>query len=170
MRPFVYGAVIGVVLSGGCTTSAGVGPDKSETPLAHGAISVVRLSPGPDPLASYSGLSGETRVVIRESEKWSEIWAAIWSIQSAIPPLPAIDFTREMVIVVGMGTRPSGGHSIRVESATQRPGEIEVILRAESPGPSCMTTGALTQSVDAARIPRSAEPVRFTVRESVVGC
>ena len=86
------------------------------------------------------------------------------------PALPDVDFAREMVVVAALGERRSGGYAIVLDSATGRGGTLVVHLRTRSPDARCAVTGALTQPVDAARLPRHDGPVEFRERAEVVRC
>jgi hypothetical protein len=87
-----------------------------------------------------------------------------------VPAAPQIDFGREMVAVAALGQRPSGGFSIYVDSAYQRVGYVQVVVRKVVPGGRCVVTGALTQPVDLAGISAVNQPVQFRERSSVDDC
>lgn len=60
--------------------------------------------------ADRSGLYDETRIVVRDSVTWRAVWSRVVSPgetwQALTPPTidpPRLDFTREMVIVIGRG-------------------------------------------------------------------
>jgi len=108
--------------------------------------------------------------VVRDSQAWSALWAQIVANHSPTPPVPSIDFSREMLIVAAMGTRNTGGYSIKVESVSGSSTELVATVTATSPGRSCMTTQALTAPVDIVRVPRSELPVRFVEQRSVNEC
>jgi hypothetical protein len=159
------------LLSGGCSNNDFLASGPSEgSSLERTSIPVTRIGSGDLPLTFFSGVTDSTRVVIRTEVDWAAIWETIWNPQTPMPALPQVDFTREMVVVAGLGTRSSGGYSIRVDSVFQRAGQIEVVVQKTAPGAACVVTGALTQPVDAVRIPRSADPAVFTVRSTVRAC
>ena len=133
-------------------------------------IPLVRLRAEPYSFTYYSGLDTSTRLVVRDAEAWAGIWAEIWRGHSPTPPLPQVDFARDMLIVAGLGTRPSGGYSIFVDRASAQPGSIDVVIRTEAPGNNCAVAGALAQPVDIARLPRSSESVRFHEQSLVRDC
>lgn len=89
---------------------------------------------------------------------------------SPVPPLPEIDFSREMLAVVGLGTRSTGGHGIVIARAFEKDGKLVVIVRKQSPGKNCFTTQAVTQPVDIVRLPRTDKPVVFNEFEAVHEC
>src|SRR5262245_26021158 len=77
--------------------------------------------PGPRRAFSYnSGISKPLRVVIRDRDEWMEVWKQITNLQRPQPAAPDIDFSREMLIVVAMGQRSSGGFAIIVDGVYER--------------------------------------------------
>jgi hypothetical protein len=120
--------------------------------------------------AGISGISDSLRIVIRDAEAWRKVWELINSPVSPKPPLPEIDFSREMVLVVALGTRPTGGYGIIVDRAYQRDDRIEIIVRKQTPGKTCGTTQAITQPVDIVRLPKSKRLMVFRETEDVHDC
>lgn len=81
-----------------------------------------------------------------------------------------IDFGREMVVVAALGSRPSAGYNVVIESAERDSSGIEVALRRVSPAPGCPVAAVMTQPIDLARIPASEQPVRFKETSVLVPC
>jgi hypothetical protein len=86
------------------------------------------------------------------------------------PPivLPAVDFSTQTVIAVVLGSRPTGGYSIRIVEVLPpgAPG-APIIVRVEesSPPPGVIVTQAFTSAFHFVTIPRWDGPVRFDVLE-----
>jgi hypothetical protein len=99
-------------------------------------------------------------------------WRALWKEHSFSLPLPKVDFTKEMVVGVFLGMRPTGGHSVTITAielvsvARSAPGaakndELVVTYRVEAPAPNTMVTQALTSPVHLVRLPQHKGTVRF---------
>src|SRR5690242_5542560 len=58
----------------------------------------------------------DTTVVVRDSASWAALWNELHT-SSEVPPLPAVDFTREMIVGVAMGMRPSTGYDVQLTAA-----------------------------------------------------
>ncbi len=105
------------------------------------------------------------RVVIRDAEAWASLWQQLWSLGSYKPALPAVDFTRELVVVAMMGVRGSPGYFIVIQDAVVREGGLDVTVQEIEPewGPynACGTAGVATYPVAAMRVPRTEGEVRF---------
>ena len=87
-----------------------------------------------------------------------------------MPLLPAVRFSKEMLVVASMGTRPTGGYTITIDSVWVAGDSLRVAVREQSPGPRCGTTAALSAPVALARLRRSELPVAFTSRPVVHDC
>lgn len=145
-------------------------PQSPASPQAPATpVTVTRLRPEPLSFTYNSGLTRAQRLVVRDEATWRELWASIWR-GGSVPPLPPVDFTREMLIVAALGQQPTGGHGIFVDGASAAAGGLAVRIRTVSPGPQCATSAALTEPVDIARLPRHDGPVTFEERAETQEC
>ena len=124
----------------------------------------------PGPLTTNSGIVKRLRIVIRDRDAWVELWKQLSSKQFPQPPLPEIDFSREMLIVVAMGEQGTGGFSISVDGVYEKNNKIEVIVKSFRPGKKCMLTQALTQPVDVVRLKKSDYSVVFRETSETKNC
>ncbi len=159
--------VLAVVLSLGCQDTSS--PADS---TAFGSRTSVWQ---PDPSAAiaheyYSGLVDAGDLVIADSQTWAVIWARLNAGRQPDPPLPAVDFGTERVILVALGQRNSGGYDIRIDSVVHFQRGSVTYVTATAPGDRCVTTGALTQPVDVIRLSPSMEPIAFQQRAVVRDC
>jgi hypothetical protein len=111
------------------------------------------------------------RLVIKNRDEFSDFWKRLTARVppgGGVPPLPEIDFSKEMIVVSAMGQRPSSGYWTIIDGACEVDGHLEVFVsNVEDPG--CIgQSPALTYPADAVRLPRSDLPVVF--RETQVGC
>ena len=119
---------------------------------------------------SYSGINEAKRMVISDPATWATVWAQLTQHVSPAPELPAVDFGANRLILVAMGTRPSGGYEIRVDSLVEFENGSLVFVTSESPGSDCVTTQALTAPVDIVLVGRSEEPIVFRDGTAVHHC
>lgn len=158
------GASVGLaLLAAGCigATAPTVGPEP---------IAITRFAPDNRAFSSFSGISAPTRMVVRDTSTWRTTWQRINQPFIPQPPLPTIDFSREMVVLAGLGTEPSGGYELRIERATRDTIGIDVQLRRTAPGAGCPVIAAMTQPIDLVRVPLSEQPVRFSELTEVTPC
>jgi hypothetical protein len=113
-----------------------------------------------------TGISEARRLVIRDANAWADFWSEL-----GVGDRPAVDFSRDVVVAVAAGQRPTGGHEIAVERVINNGGELAVEVVETTPGPNCMTTASLTQPVDVVVVPGVApRSWSFVERKEVRGC
>lgn len=153
------------------TSQSGVAAAQSKSGSDHGeSVPVERLSDGHHAFSTFSGLSDSTRIVVRDSATWRQLWIALNRPFVPAPPLPPIDFAREMIIVAALGARPTAGYDIVIESAERDSGGVEVDVRRTTPGAGCPVSAVVTQPVDLARVPAAPELPHFRERTVITPC
>lgn len=159
------GAAPFLVVSAFACARSPVGPTEHPQPLP-----ITRFTSDEVSLTYSSGFLVPQQMVVRDAAAWRNAWAAIWQNVSTPPSLPNVDFDREMVVIAALGQRSTGGFSIFIAGATDERGTVRVKTRSVSPGPGCVTTAALTQPVDAARLPRRDRMVTFEDTAETLQC
>lgn len=152
-----------VILSSACGSFNVAPPPGANVPL-------VRLRSEPYSFAFVSGFDQPARLVIRDPLTWQAAWNRIYLRGSPVPPLPEIDFSQEMIVVVALGSHSTGGYGILLTGASESADGIEVDVNSRSPGPTCVVTAAFTQPVDVARLPLRQGAVHFAERSEVSTC
>lgn len=71
---------------------------------------------------------------------WNQAYGSILT----PPPLPDVDFRRESVVAMFLGTQPTGGYGLGVREVTLEDNEVYVTVDITEPGPNSITTQALT--------------------------
>lgn len=130
-------------------TPAAPPPAQEKTVVQVEILSFTTLQKG-----AYSGVSERMAVVLTDEQAWRNHWQQHAARVVPVPPAPAIDFSKESVLVVYMGEKTSGGYSIEVTGVQKENGRLAVSVRQTSPGPGTMTTMALTQPFHMVRIPK----------------
>src|SRR6266542_4227268 len=98
------------------------------------------------------------------------LWAEAVRGDPSARPMPRIEFEHNMVIVAAMGSRPSTGFGITIDSVVVRGPSMEVHVVLSSPGSLCIQGMALTSPVDIVEVPTSVRVVLFRDREVTVEC
>lgn len=115
---------------------------------------------------THTGINEARRLIIRDANAWAAFWSEL-----GVGDRPSVDFSRDLVIAVAAGQRPSGGHEIAVSRVAESNGELQVEVVETTPGPNCMTTSSLTQPVDVVVVPGvTTRSWSFTERKEVRGC
>ena len=117
-----------------------------------------------------SGFDTQQQLVVRDSATWATTWTRLLGSHSPKPPLPAVDFSREMLVIASMGTRSSGGYTVGIDSVFLARDTVFFRVRETSPGSRCGTTAALTSPVGLARVERTDRPIAFTISSVTTEC
>lgn len=104
---------------------------------------------------------------------WLDVWKRIHSRDprlgpSPVPPLPEIDFSREIVVVAAMGSRPTAGYFISIDGAYERDNLLEVVVRSVET--RCGGFTILTAPLAIVRLPKTERSVVFREIEVAVPC
>jgi len=111
-----------------------------------------------------------SRLVFKNRDEFSQFWKQLNAGVSpdSWPPLPEVDFTKDMVVVSVMGTRPYSGYWTIIDGACEADGQVEVFVsNVEDTACSGVLT-SLTYPADAVLLPRTDLPIVF--RETQVSC
>jgi PrcB C-terminal len=128
---------------------------------ASGALPIRRIGQW-----TASGITSPERKVIRDDSTFAQFWQAL-----AAGQRPAVDFSRDVVIAVAAGQRPTGGHSIAVEQVARAGKSMTVDVVETVPGPGCWTTQQITQPVDVVVVAAADAPTwSFSDQTKTQGC
>jgi hypothetical protein len=102
-------------------------------------------------------VDGPQQVVVRTPAEWE----ALWRRHAPDRPLPMVDFTREMVVAVFAGSRPTAGYSVDVVEASRAGDALLVRYRVTRPGRDVLTAQIITSPYYIGAVPRHPGEVRF---------
>jgi PrcB C-terminal len=106
---------------------------------------------------SMSGIDAPRQASVRSAAEWSALWKA----HDPKGETPAVDFSREMVVGVFLGSRPTGGYGIEIIRAVGNSGTLVVEYVETAPSRDAVTAQVLTAPYHLAAIPRHDGEVRF---------
>lgn len=127
--------------------------------------------PFPSPYVNGFPTDKGFRLVIKNRDEFSAFWKRLTAPVPPgqwVPPLPDIDFSKEMIVVAAMGTRPTSGYWTIIDGACEVNGQVEVFVSNVEDASCSGVLLAVTQPADAVRIPRSDLPIVF--RETQISC
>jgi hypothetical protein len=130
--------------------------------LAVAAGAVVVSAQGTVPMRTVekgatSNVDSARQTVARTQAEWTALWKA----HEYDRPAPAIDFTKEMVVAVFMGSRPTAGFAIEIVSVAERSGGLVVTYKETKPAEGAITAQMLTAPYHIAAVPKHAGDVTF---------
>lgn len=154
-------AVLGMGAAGCQSTSS---PDSTGDPLADSrAITPIVHE-------VYTSLGEAARFVVRDPERWAEVWNRTFAGRSEIPQRPAIDFSTEMVLVAAQGAQGSSGYDISIDRVVSQDGAIAADVTATSPDERCGVLTVITSPVTMVSTPASDGPIQFIEHRRTVHC
>lgn len=104
-----------------------------------------------------SGQQDAKQVVVRTDAEWG----ALWTDHSPKDTLPSIDFSKNMVVGVFLGTRPSAGYQVEIVGVRTQDKELIVEYVQKQPGRGTMAAQILTEPYHLVSVTSHPGPVRF---------
>jgi hypothetical protein len=98
-----------------------------------------------------SNIDDARRVLVRTDAEWTTLWRQ----HHPDKPRPAVDFSKEMVVGVFMGSRPNAGFSTAIVSATAANGALIVRYSEKVPAPGGISAQVLTFPFHLVAIPKA---------------
>jgi hypothetical protein len=120
--------------------------------LAQAPASMRTLDTGP-----MSNIDEPRQVVARTTGEWSALWKA----HNPGRPAPAVDLSREMVIGLFMGSRPTAGYSVRITGIERRDDALVIKYDESAPPRGALTAQVLTSPYHIVAIPKADGEVKF---------
>lgn len=124
-------------------------------------------------VASYqivSAFTSPTTFAVRDQPSWEALWNQVTQSMSPLPPLPQIDFTKNIVVFAAAGTKTTSGYSIAITSAAETSAGVTVDVTVTSPGSTCAVAQVVTSPVAIAAIPRRDLAIGFSVTPTIQSC
>ena len=104
-----------------------------------------------------SAIKTPQNVVVRSAVDWS----ALWRKHEGAGGPPPVDFSREMVVGVFLGTRSTAGYSVEIIRAVGNEGVLTVAYAETSPSRDAVTAQILTAPYHLVAIPKHDGDVIF---------
>ncbi len=98
-----------------------------------------------------SSIEDAKQVLVRSDAELRELWRQ----HAPDRAVPAVDFSREMVVAVFMGSRPNAGFSTAIVSATAANGALVVRYSETKPAPGAVAAQILTFPYHIVAIPKA---------------
>jgi hypothetical protein len=97
------------------------------------------------------------QVVVRTQAEWDTLWTT----HGGDRKKPAVDFAKEMVVGVFMGSRPSAGYNTTIVSTVSKDGKMIVRYEEKAPAKGTLTAQILTSPYHLVTVPMMAGEVKF---------
>ena len=99
---------------------------------------------------AMSQIDGARQAVARSDAEWR----MLWSQHAGDRARPAVDFSKEMVVAIFLGTRPTAGFSVEIVGAREEGAMLIVSYRETRPQPGIVTAQVLTSPYHLVAVPK----------------
>ena len=104
-----------------------------------------------------SNIDEAKQVVVRTEAEWTKLWQQ----HSPDRKRPAVDFSKDMVVGVFMGSRPTAGYNVSIVSTFAKDGNVLVQYRELQPRPGAISAQVLTFPYHLVAVPKVTGDVKF---------
>lgn len=108
-----------------------------------------------------SGFQAPQQSYIATQKEWVDTWITREGPVTPKRPHPTIDFSREVVIVAALGTKPTGGFAIEITRIVRTKDAIEIYIRTTAPQDGLKPPPGPTSPIVLARMAKPDRPVTF---------
>ncbi len=135
------------------------GETAAGTASAGAAVSTRTLARG-----GQSGLRKPRQIVVRSAAEWEALWKEHAADRLPTLPMPPIDFTKETVLGVALGDRPTAGYEVQITRADREGDRLVVHTREVTPATDSVQAQVVTSPFDFVVVPRFDGEVVFAAR------
>ena len=104
---------------------------------------------------AFSGITDARQEVIRDKAAFAKVWDELQAQSRTRPSRPEIEFAHEMLVLVTLGQRRTGGFSIEVVNVEVRQNRLRIEVRRQKPPPDAMVIQSLTSPFHLVAVPKS---------------
>ena len=99
-----------------------------------------------------SNMDEGRQATVRSADAWSRLWMQ----HAGDRTRPTVDFTKDVVVAVFMGTRPTGGFAVEITGIRQEGASLVVLYKETRPAPDGVAAQVLTSPFHIVAVPREA--------------
>jgi hypothetical protein len=116
---------------------------------------------------AFSGIHEPKQEIIRDGSEWEKIWTKHSASARASGKIPAVDFNKEMIVLVTMGRQKTGGYAIEVAKVETAGERLKIFVKRTSPPPGAMAIQALTAPFHFVTVPKLDLKPEFVEEKSI---
>jgi hypothetical protein len=102
----------------------------------------------------HSGLKPGHLRVARDEAELDELWSEHTSPMMPKPDAPTVDWSKEMVVFIALGERPTGGYGVVIDHVAVEKGHLIVDAIERKPAPDAVLPQVITRPYVIAATPR----------------
>ncbi len=105
----------------------------------------------------HSNYTNQGNLVFSDQNAWETHYKAAHSNN-----VPQVDFTKETVLAVYMGTKPTNGYSVEIKEVRNFPPLLEVLVQTSGPQKGKMYLQVITHPYHIVKIEKTSKPIDWT--------
>ncbi len=90
------------------------------------------------------GFSSASYQLVSSQDQLISLWQRAYGSQLTVPAVPTLDYRRETVVALFVGTKPSGGYGIEVRAVREEEGDLYLDVALTEPAAGAINTQAIT--------------------------
>ena len=105
----------------------------------------------------HSGIESRREATVHTAAEWTALWKQLGTSRQQ----PAVDFARSTVLAIFLGSRPTAGYTVKIDTIERQGAELVVTYRELRPDPTNMVAQMLTAPYLFVTVERFDGRVRF---------
>ena len=110
-----------------------------------------------------SGVDKECVRIAHTPAEWTSLWREHSTNELPRPAEPHVDWSKDMVVFVALGRRPSGGFGVEIDKLSLDGGALRVEAHETKPAPERLVPMVVSTPYHAITTPRRDGPVRLVL-------
>jgi hypothetical protein len=119
---------------------------------------------------SYSAISDKRELIIYNESQYKELMNDVYKNLDQMPKITAIDFKKNSLVAVFIGSRSSGGYQVKIDSIIETSNNLAVNITETTPGKNCMVTDGITSPFVILRITKTEKKAEFKTKKIEKDC
>lgn len=115
-----------------------------------------------------SGVTAATNYAAYSESSYLKLWGMVHGTDQSTPP--NVDFSKEYVIGVFAGQKPTGGYAVAIDTVSDENGTRTVHIALTKPGPACITNQMVTSPYQLIAVPVSDAALAHTESDIATPC
>ncbi len=116
------------------------------------------------------GFETDTLFLYLTKKQFEEGWKKLHSNYVDHPPLPEVDFSSTMVVVLAMGERNKGGYHLEATKLLEKPNQLALYVNYISPAENCILAEVMTYPYLVISIPKRDKLVAVSKNQLIREC
>jgi hypothetical protein len=125
------------------------------------AIAAIVSAQTPSFASLVKGNMSEQQLGRQVTVRTAAEWKALWKDHAPAMKMPDVDFSKNMVVGIFLGSKPSEGYDVEIVGVREEGTDLVVEYVEKQPGRGTLAAQILTEPFHLVTVPRRAGTVRF---------